>query len=81
VLHERLCMILHRGPFTRATENVIALKLRQFCCLMASVLFFGPRSAWIHNIGGVVQLSGLDNFLVQIQQGKPQVYCAFGDLA
>ncbi len=42
---------------------------------------FGPTSAWIHDIGGVLQMSGLDSFLVQIQQSKPQVYCAFGDSA
>ncbi len=40
---------------------------------------FGPTSAWIHDIGSVLQMSGLDNFLVQIQQGNPQVYCAFGN--
>ena len=40
---------------------------------------FGPTSARIHDVGGVLQLSGLDDFLVEIQQGKPEVYCAFGD--
>jgi hypothetical protein len=42
---------------------------------------FGPTSAWIHDIGGILQISDLDNFLVQIQQGKPHVYCAFGGSA
>jgi hypothetical protein len=40
---------------------------------------FGPALARIHDVGGVLQLSGLDDFLVEIQQGKPEVYCAFGD--
>ena len=35
---------------------------------------FGPTSACIHDIGGVLQMSGLDAFLVEIQQGKPEVY-------
>jgi len=40
---------------------------------------FGPTSARIHDVGGVLQMSGLDAFLVEIQQGKPEVYCVFGD--
>jgi hypothetical protein len=42
---------------------------------------FGPTSAWKHDSRGVLQMSGLDNFLVQIQQGKLHVYCGFGHLA
>jgi hypothetical protein len=38
-----------------------------------------PISAWIHDVGGVLQMSGLDNFLMLIQQGRPHVYSAFGD--
>jgi len=40
---------------------------------------FGPCSARIHDVGGVLQMSGLDNFLCHIQQGAEHVYCAFGD--
>jgi hypothetical protein len=40
---------------------------------------YGPTSARIHDVGGVLQMSGLDNFLMQIQQGHPHVYSAFGD--
>ncbi len=40
---------------------------------------FGPTSACIHDVGGVLLMSGFDAFLVEIQQGKPEVYCAFGD--
>ncbi len=40
---------------------------------------FGPTSARIHDVGGVLQMSGLDAFLVEIQQGKPEVYSAFGE--
>ena len=40
---------------------------------------YGPTSAPIHDVGGVLQMSGLDAFLAEIQQGKPEVYCAFGD--
>ena len=36
---------------------------------------FGPTSARIHDVGGVLQMSSLDAFLVEIQQGKPEVYC------
>ncbi len=39
---------------------------------------FEPTSARIHDVGGVLQTSGLDAFLVEIQQGKPEIYCAFG---
>jgi hypothetical protein len=40
---------------------------------------FGTASARIHDIGGVLQMSSLDAFLVEIQQGKPEAYCTFGD--
>lgn len=40
---------------------------------------FGPVSARIHDTGGVLQMSQLDNFLSQIQQGKEYEYLAFGD--
>ena len=40
---------------------------------------FGPTSARIHDVGGVLLMSGLDDFLVEIQQGKLEVYGAFGD--
>ncbi len=40
---------------------------------------FGPTLACIHDIGGVLLMSGLDDFLVEIQPGKPEVYGAFGD--
>ncbi len=40
---------------------------------------FGPTLARNHGVGGVLLMSGLDAFLVEIQQGKPEVYCAFGD--
>ena len=39
----------------------------------------GPTSTRIHDVGGLLQMSGLDAFLVEIQQGKPEVYCVFGD--
>jgi hypothetical protein len=42
---------------------------------------YGPTSARIHDVGGVLQMSGLDNFLMLIQQGRPDVYSAFGDSA
>ena len=42
---------------------------------------YGPTSARIHDFGGVLQMSGLDNFLMLIQQGRPDVYYAFSDLA
>jgi hypothetical protein len=40
---------------------------------------FELASARIHDVGSVLQMSGLDDFLVEVQQGKPEVYCAFGD--
>jgi hypothetical protein len=40
---------------------------------------YGPTLAHIHDVGGVLQMSSLDAFLAEIQQGKPKVYCAFGD--
>ncbi len=40
---------------------------------------FGPVSARIHDVGGVLRMSQLDNFLSQIQQGKHFSYLAFGD--
>ena len=40
---------------------------------------YGPTSARIHDVGSVLQMSGLDNFLMQIEQGLPHVYFAFGN--
>jgi hypothetical protein len=40
---------------------------------------FGPVSALIHDVSGVLQMSQLNNFLFQIQQGKDFLYLAFGD--
>ncbi len=40
---------------------------------------FGPTSARIHDVGGVLQMSQLDNFLVALQAGQPTQYYAFGD--
>jgi hypothetical protein len=40
---------------------------------------FGPTSAHIHDVGSVLQMIGLDAFLVEIQQGKPEVYFVFVD--
>ena len=40
---------------------------------------FGLTLACIHDVSGVLQMSNLDAFLVEIQQGKLEVYCAFGD--
>ncbi len=40
---------------------------------------FGPTWARIHDDSSVLQMSSLDAFLVEIQQGKPEVYCVFGD--
>jgi hypothetical protein len=42
---------------------------------------YGPTSDCIHDVGSVLQMSGLDIFLMQIQQGKPHIYSAFGDSA
>ena len=39
----------------------------------------GPYSARASDIGGVLRMSGLDDFLFQIQQGRPHIYSAFGD--
>ena len=41
----------------------------------------GPTSARIHDVGGVLQMSNLDNFLTAIQAHQPQKYMAFGDSA
>lgn len=40
---------------------------------------FGPVSARNHDVGGVLQMSQLDNFLLELQQGKDHLYLAFGD--
>ena len=40
---------------------------------------FGPVSARVHDVGGVLQMSQLDNFLVAIQEGKASMFMAFGD--
>jgi hypothetical protein len=40
---------------------------------------YGPTSAYIHDIGGVLQMSGLDNVLMQLQQGMLHIYSAFGE--
>ena len=41
---------------------------------------FGPVSARIHDVGGVMLMSGLDDFLLDIQQNMPwDPYSVFGD--
>ena len=42
---------------------------------------FGPVSSRVHDVGGVLLMSGLDNFLLQIQQNQPwgEPFSAFGD--
>jgi hypothetical protein len=40
---------------------------------------FGPTSARIHDVGGVMQMSNLDNFLTELQADQPNKYIAFGD--
>jgi hypothetical protein len=42
---------------------------------------FGPVSARIHDVGGLLQMSQLDEFLLMIQHGKDFEYLAFGDAA
>ena len=41
----------------------------------------GPTSARIHDVGGVLQMSNLDNFLTVLQADQPEKYIAFGDSA
>ena len=40
---------------------------------------YGPMSGRVHDVGGILQMSGLDDFLFQIQQGNEQIFSAFGD--
>jgi len=41
---------------------------------------FGPVSARVHDVGGVMLMSGLDDFLLDIQQNMPWApYSVFGD--
>lgn len=40
---------------------------------------FGPVSARCHDINGVLQMSGLNNFLIEIQPNKQHEYQALGD--
>jgi len=40
---------------------------------------FGPVSARIHDVGGLLRMSQLDHFLAQIQLGNDFLYLAFGD--
>lgn len=40
---------------------------------------YGPVSARRADVGGVLRLSGLDDFLWEIQQGRPHIYSALGD--
>ena len=41
---------------------------------------FGPISARIHDVGGIMLMSGLDDFMLDIQQNMPWApYSVFGD--
>jgi hypothetical protein len=41
---------------------------------------FGPVSAQVHNVGGVMLMSELNDFLLDIQQNMPWApYSVFGD--
>jgi hypothetical protein len=42
-------------------------------------MLYGPTSARIHDTGGVLEMSQLDNFLYELQAGQPFQYIAFGD--
>ena len=42
---------------------------------------YGPTSARIHDVGGVMQMSNLDNFLTELQVNEPVKYMALGDSA
>lgn len=40
---------------------------------------FGPTSARVHDVTGILQMSGLDQFLLELQQGNNHIYSALGD--
>ena len=40
---------------------------------------YGPVSCRPHDVGGVLQMSGLDRFLFNIQRNKEHMYLGFGD--
>ena len=40
---------------------------------------YGPCSARVNDIGLMRNLSGLDQFLYEIQQGQQTIYCVLGD--
>ncbi len=42
-------------------------------------LLYGPTSARIHDTGGVLEMSQLDNFRYELQANQPIQYIAFGD--
>jgi hypothetical protein len=56
-----------------------AIKMETFMCPNGISFVFGPVSARQFDVAGVLHMSGLDQWLVAIQQGRPHIYSAFGD--
>ena len=70
-----------------AAQNAVYTAYKKFHCIKVETVmlpngistFYGPTSGRIHDVGGILQMSRLDDILWRIQQGRPEIFSAFGD--
>jgi hypothetical protein len=70
--------IYQRSVYT-GYKKIHGIKVETVLLANGIMTIFGPVSARIHDVGGVLLMSQLDNFLAAIQEGKESMYMAFGD--
>ena len=70
--------IYQRSVYT-GYKKIHGIKVETVLLANGIMTIFGPASARVHDVGGILRMSQLDNFLVLIQQGKQHMYMAFGD--
>jgi hypothetical protein len=70
---------IQRSVYT-ACKKLHGLKVETVLLPNGISTVFGPISAQVHNDGGVMLMSGLNDFLLDIQQNMPWApYSVFGD--
>ena len=69
-----------RAVFTRFIKGC-GVKMQTVMLPNGISFVFGPMSARANDVGGVLHMSALDQWIVAIQQGRPHIYSAFGDKA
>lgn len=70
---------IQRALYTRY-KKLHGIKMETVMLPNGISTLYGPASARASDVGdGVLRMSGLDDFLFEIQQGRPHIYSGFGD--